>query len=371
MNEKKITSLESELEELRKEDYSLLDKQHGFMIDGILGGFKASIHKMHYTLFKQLMLGILSGVIFGFGYTGCVIAINALPYGSGFANIMLGIFFPGCIILITYLGGGLYTSHVLATIPMLKKTIKVSDYFKGIIGILIGNWIGTLCFVVLFMMAGGIDMKVGGKSILVEAYNLGLHKLYNVGDQMLEGTSITAKAVFIAILAAFASGILCNFMVSSTLPLTNSSKHPVVAFFVIIFPIVFFAMSGYQHAPANSYFLWVLTGVQMFKDTIFLKDGVINTTLLGSTTEAQHVVKEIYECLSWANIMIFFAINLIPSLLGNWVSGAIFLPGILHLINKKYTDVFFKQARMDLIEAELKKVGSKNVTKITKTKARK
>lgn len=359
MKKNEINNIEAEIESLKKEDYQVLKQQNGFMVDGILGGFRMSIHKMTYTFIKQVLLGILSGVIIGFGYTACLVAINALPHGSGFASIMIGIFFPGCIILITYLGGGLYTTHVVATIPMMKKTIKVKSYIKGIFGVLLGNYLGTLIFVLIFSLAGGLTMTIGGRSLLIEAYSLGVHKLYSVGEQILQGNFITSSAVLISLLAAFASGILCNFMVSATLPLTNSSKHPVVALLVIIFPILFFAMSGFQHGPANSYFLWIMVIVQIFQDIVFSAD-------------VTQLAVDIRGILMWETILLFATVCLIPSLLGNWISGALLLPGILHLTNKKYTEIFFKKARLAFLEKELIQLNNQNdLKKINKQKKQK
>ncbi|ARU92098.1 formate/nitrite transporter [Spiroplasma clarkii] len=356
MDNQNIKKIEAEIAQLRSEDYELLDERHGFMVDGLLGGFKAAIHKMHYTFFNQILLGILGGVILAFGYTACIVAVNSTPFGSGFANVLLGLFFPGCLILITYLGGGLFTSHVVSTIPMFKKTIKVSDYLKGIFGVLLGNWVGTLLFIIVFILAGGLEMKIGGKSVVVQAYYLGMHKMYGVGDSLLEGHALTFKVILIAAIAAFASGMLCNFMVSSTLPLTNSSKHPVVALMVIFFPIVFFAMSGYQHSPANSYFMWIIFIVDIMKDNVFASGET--TPLLGGGAGAL-ATAEIYNSINGATGFIFFAVNLVPSVLGNWVSGAILLPGILHLINKKYTEPFFKRERILFLEEKLHKANLK------------
>ncbi|AHI52590.1 formate/nitrite transporter family protein [Spiroplasma culicicola] len=342
MNEKQL-KIQNEIDKLKQVDFSSLEQSHGFMADGIVGGFKSAIHKMHYTFVKQILLGILSGIIIGFGYVACLIAMLGLPeHWAGFGNVMLGIFFPGCIILITFLGGGLYTSHVVATIPMFKKTVYVSDYLKGIFGVMLGNFAGTLIFVMIFAMAGGLDMKINDIGIFEKAYDMGLHKLYRFES------SKTFSAVVLSVLAALTSGILCNIMVSATLPLTSSSKHPVGALFVIIFPITFFAMSGYQHGPANTFFFW-----SMIVSNIFPPEMGENSIL--------HNEPQILD------VVYFFFINLIPTFIGNWIGGAIFLPGLLHLINKEYTDVFFKKARLEFLEEKMTRITTKLNNKANKS----
>ncbi|QEH61544.1 formate/nitrite transporter [Spiroplasma chinense] len=329
---KKSVKIQDEINQLEKEDFSVLDKEHGFMVAGILGGFSAAIHKMEYLFIKQILLGVLGGIILAAGYTAVVFATVTKP---GMDPIFLGILFPGCIITITFLGGGLYTSHVVSTIPTIKKTIFVEDYLKGILGVLLGNFLGTLFFVIIFTLAGAHT----NSAVFAKAYSMGIHKMFEAGE------SNSAKTIVISVIAVFASGILCNIMVSSTLPLTSASKNTLAPFFLFLFPIAFFVISGYQHAPANTFFLWMMISENIFH---FGSDALQNT---------YHINEQ------WVDIVKYIFINLIPAILGNWVGGAIILPGILHLINSDITNVFFKKERLKFLNHQLGRIQEKEEAK--------
>ena len=328
--EKKIRA---EIEELKKLDYSLLDETESFMLNGLLNGFISSINKIRVTFYKQVLLGILSGIILGFGYTACIVASNSLPQflkESGLGNILMGLIFPGCIILITFLGGGLFTSHVVATIPWLKKAVTTKEYLNGIFGVLIGNLLGTLVFVIVFLVGGGLLLKIGSNnssvSFMDAAYESGIKKLYELSSFVKSNSNnYTSKIIFLSILYSFGGAILCNIMVSSTLQLTNSTKNHAAVFLLMIFPIFFFVISGYQHGPANTFFFWIIIARNIFNP------------------ENSHVTE----------IILFLFVSLIPTLFGNWVGGSFVIPGILSLVNKKHTNLLFKKERITLLKNKL------------------
>ncbi|QHX36065.1 hypothetical protein STIUS_v1c05110 [Spiroplasma sp. TIUS-1] len=356
--QKKLSKLEYE-NQLKNMDYEKVMTGHGYMTDGIIGGFAASIHKMEYTFFKQVLLGVLSGFIIGFGYTACTYAVMSLGGDNAamMERMIMAIIFPFCIVLITFLGGGLYTSHVLATIPTMKGAVKIDHYIRGIFGVLLGNILGTGIFVSIAAMAGILEDSV----FLGKAHDIGIHKLYNIGhvidehkyteeilsdlfpnlsqeakDRILQlksaqdfdtpGFDITIKDVVLTMLFCLGSGILCNIMVSSTLPLTASTKNSSTTVIIICLPIFLFVMMGLQHGPANTFFLW-----------IFVWELFLNAGQDGFHVNTQMVI-----------IGSFIFANVIPTLIGNWIGGGIVLPGLLHLINIKYTSVYFAKTKYDM-----------------------
>ncbi|AKX34511.1 formate/nitrite transporter [Spiroplasma litorale] len=341
----KIDKLEMEIKELKNYDYSLLDGEHSFMLCGTLGGFKASIKKIQYTMIKQILLGLMSGVIIGFGYVACITAMHGLP--ENLEALVLGAIFPGCIILITFLGGALFTSHSLATIPMFKGCVSGREYIKAIFSVLIGNFLGTLIFALAYVAAGAFH-NTDPDSIAEKIYTTGVHKLYGVGDQIM-GTLVLGT-VLLTILHSFFSGILCNLAVSSTLPLTSATKSPTSAILLLIFPILYFAIGGFQHGPANSFFMWM-----MLLECIFKQDWA------GTNPKVSP---------EFIHVLIFFGLSTIPTLLGNWVGGSFLMAGILHAINKKYTDLLFKQLRLERL-AKVIKITKKSVVQLEQKKVHK
>lgn len=342
----KNNNIEDEIKALKEQDYGVLDAQHSFMVDGVLGGFKAAIHKLHYTFIKQILLGIMSGVIIGFGYVACIIAMVSLK-GTGFeafGTILLGFIFPGCIIMITFLGGGLFTSHVFSTIPVFKGCGSRRLYLKGIFGVLLGNFAGTFIFVALFSAAGGLWRN---EDFLTKVYDMSIHKLYLVGHEMTNGEKITGFAILATVGIGIASGILCNMMVCSTLPLASTTKNSAAVILLMIFPIAYFAIGGFQHGPANTFFMWMLLFISIFNPEIHA--GSANAEI-------------------W-HVFLFIAISTLPTLIGNWLGGAIILPGTLYLINKEYASVLFKKIKLEYLEEKsgsFKERVEKQVKKLKK-----
>ncbi|WP_338983112.1 formate/nitrite transporter family protein [Spiroplasma endosymbiont of Othius punctulatus] len=373
--QKKLSKAEYE-NQLKNMDYDKVMHGHGYMTDGILGGFSASIHKMEYTFIKQILLGIFSGFIIGFGYTACTYAVMNLGADQNLVErLVMAIIFPFCIVLITFLGGGLYTSHVLATIPTMKGCIKIDHYLKGIFGVLLGNIVGTFLFVSLAAMSGILE----DDAFISKAHDIGIHKMYNIGHVIsewrlgggehfqywlalpenteiaagtpeaaiaayekfvadnnlgrlfetnfdLEGFDISISDVLLTMLFCLGSGILCNIMVSSTLPLTASTKYASATVIIICLPIFLFVMIGLQHGPANTFFLW-----------IFVWELILS---IGDPNFQMNTQIVIIACFIFANVL--------PTLLGNWIGGGLILPGLLHIINIKYTSVFFAKTKYDM-----------------------
>jgi hypothetical protein len=108
---------------------------------------------------------------------------------------------------------------------------------------------------------------------------------------------------------SFFSGILCNILVAGTVWSTMATKHSIAKIFLIYFPIWLFAIVGFQHVTANSIifsFGWTHADSPMLE---LVGQGVFDTPI----TLADWTFRS-------------FFINMIPAMIGNWLSGAIFLP---------------------------------------------
>jgi len=320
----KVLNLDEEIDRLQKNDYSSLEVSHGFMTDGTLGGFKAAIDKMNHGFLTQFGLGLLAGMIIGLGYGAALSVTSQIndPNLAWVKTLLIGLIFPGAILLITFLGGGLFTSHSLATIPMFKGAVGQNRYWKSLAGVYLGNICGTGVLVLVLALTGVYNKAgvKGNSSFAFEAVDIGIHKLYNVGDAVVKDRSITAGDCFLTMLYVFASGLLCNLLVSATLPITSSTKSNGTASLVMLFAIAYFSLAGYQHSPANSFFFWS-----------FVVDAA-----LGSKNNVH----------SGTLALLFIPFNLIPALIGNWVGGGLVLPGILYLTQKKYVLTLFDELKL-------------------------
>lgn len=255
-----LVAYAKECEELEKLDFTKLQTAEGYLQQATLGGFLAAIKKLRLKALQQFMMGIIGGLIIGFGVTCCLAAILALPtkYQSGFGMLFFAIIFAACMVLIIFAGGGLFTSHVVATIPALKKIIHPSDYFKGIFLVLLGNAMGTLFFTILIYAAGLSQLKIGvdqQQTILEKAYEVAMAKMFFAYDKASGSFLVTTKTITLVIVTAFASGFLCNIMVSSTVFLSNALNKGTIILFVSFLPFFFFSFIGFQQAPTNTLFI--------------------------------------------------------------------------------------------------------------------
>jgi formate transporter len=168
-------------------------------------------------------------------------------------TLMVGIVFPPAIWMITFLGGALFTSHVVATIPVIKGVVRRSNYFKALGAVYLGNLSGTGFIVLLIGLTGALN-ATGDNTILGNMLHFGDGKLYDVRQSYGTERGITAGDVFLTIMYVFFSGILCNLCVSATLPITFTTRSRGTASAVMFFAVFYFAVAGYQHSPANTFF---------------------------------------------------------------------------------------------------------------------
>ncbi|KAF5279598.1 hypothetical protein FQR65_LT15346 [Abscondita terminalis] len=205
--------LNKELEKLEKVDTSIIEGEHGYMVDGILGGFKSAVDKMKYVFYKQLLLGMIAAMIIIITYVACLNVTQSIE-APGLKQLVIGWVFPAALVVITLLGGGFLTTHVVAAIPTIKKIVRVDTYFKNVGTIFLGNIIGAFIVVTLVYLAGMMDENSG---LGLELHNISLKKLtylvdttgHNAeGNHLYSLKDLNASNVAKTILAVFASGIL-------------------------------------------------------------------------------------------------------------------------------------------------------------------
>ncbi|WP_342268685.1 formate/nitrite transporter family protein [Spiroplasma endosymbiont of Aspidapion aeneum] len=285
-------------------------------VEGTIGSFKAAIDKMKYSFLKQINLGVLGGAILALAYVACISATLGVKT-AGISNLINGVIFPAGIVLITFLGGGLYTSHVVAVIPTIRGAVKFSKFLYGIFGVFIGNFIGTGIIALLIYSCGLFD---NGQAFASAAFNLATHKMYGFGTYLNKNGTADWSLASKSMLACFASGILCNLLVSATLPATYSTKSDTTKIMLLFFLILFFIASGFQHSPANTFVFWILFFESITKVIIVPGHFVI-----------------IMYCFD------FLTINIIFSFIGNFIGGGLLTPGILYVINREHMNNIFNK----------------------------
>ena len=249
--------------------------------------------KVAYGKLKTFILAIAAGAFIAFGAQGSLTAMagtDALAFG--FAKLLGGIVFSTGLMLIVFTGSELFTGNVLIGISVLKKRTTVAQLIRNWILVYLGNFVGALIVATLIYLAN--------------AYH-GTNEVLGV-----LGLKVAYGKVNLTSSQAFASGILCNWLVCMAVWLAAAAKDVAGKILAILFPITTFAMSGYEHCVANMY---------MISNGLFVKTSEAVVAASGFTPEQ----------LSTLNLKAFLIDNLIPVTMGNIVGAFIFVVGIFWL----------------------------------------
>lgn len=252
----------------------------------------AGCGKAKLTTLQQLILGILAGTFIALGGVFSQVASHSIT-NFGVSKLVGGAVFPIGLILVIICGAELFTGNCLMVVPILDGKIGFGAMFKNWIVVYIANFIGSVLIAFLAYSAGVFALdsgKVGGTIIKVASTKAGLPF----------GT-------------AFASGILCNFLVCLAVWGAAAAKDIIGKIAIIWFPIMTFVTCGFEHSVANMYFLTA---------GIFAKSNAAFVHASGVASE---------KLVSGSGIIS----NLIPVTLGNIVGGALFV-GIAYYVVYKY-----------------------------------
>ncbi len=236
------------------------------------------------------ILAILAGAYIGFGaFLATMVSHDTAAHlGVGVAKFLSGSVFSVGLMLVVIGGAELFTGNNLMIIPCMSKKVTPFHLAKNWIVVYIGNFMGSLLFVLLVYFSG--LWKINSNLVGAAALNIANLK------------------VNLPIGEAFARGVLCNWLVCLAVWIAISAQNTIGKIFGVYFPIMAFVASGYEHSIANMYFIPI--GI-LLKG----KSQVVTAPLLIDVSN-----------LTWAH---FLVDNLVPVTLGNIVGGAIFV-GLLY-----------------------------------------
>ncbi|WP_425378140.1 formate/nitrite transporter family protein [Spiroplasma endosymbiont of Polydrusus pterygomalis] len=259
--------------------------------DSFVNIYKYALKKGNGPFYKTFLMGLAAGLFIGFGYIAAITATkgdwNNIPIGL--KSLVFGLVFTVAITMIVFLGGEMFTSNSLALIVVIKKQLNVGRFVSNLFIVLNGNFIG--CLIMAGLTAWGGFLNHTPDSITDFYYNT-----INLIDGKLKH----------AWWENFGSAILCNFLVAGSIYAAHTTKSSIAKLFVVNLIIMAFAISGFSHVVANSY-LWFLQ--------LFLK-------IFGTSG-------------GWSEFGIFAYNVQLPSLIGNFLSGGIFLPFLYYFIYRK------------------------------------
>ncbi|PAK21313.1 hypothetical protein CJJ23_02655 [Mycoplasmopsis agassizii] len=261
-----------------------------------------STAKATMVWWRIVIMGILGTVYMGLAYVGYIkvaaqfltpesIALAASagaakqiafePGGILLASFML----PIGVVLIVFLGGSLFASDSINMIAVFSQVIKVRTMFRKWLIVLTANVMGG--FLIAFVMWWG--------------------NVFNARDIKVIAFIVEAKTEtewWMVIGNSFAANIIVAGMIWASLATSN----PVGKIAIIMLPFGLFVLTGFNLVVSNAI---------VFAFAILSNDRVAPWL----TEPGEWIGRAIY-------------INFFPSALGNWLSGALFLPGLYYLLIK-------------------------------------
>lgn len=312
-----------------------------------LGTFESSMRKANKKAIVTFCEGILGGFFISLAYITAILIVKDLEQ-SGIKLMLMALVFPIAIILITFIGGCLFTSNCIGFLNMALKNVRAKNFFKNLFIAYCGNCTGTFIAALITLIIGLVIPIYGNQTIdhnyfANESSNMFIKKIWTIGEylQNYPTKEIDAKLFFYVFFSNLFSAILCNILIASTLYFTYSTKNAAAICIMFIFDIFAFVIGGFQHSVANTYLFWlnVFEGSTPWFKPFLLSNGT-------------------YSSINPSTIAYFFSANLIPSIIGNFLGGGILLPGVIYLIHKDKIKSFSKE----LLEREQKLSLKENIT---------
>lgn len=307
-----------------------------------LGTFEASMRKANKKTFITFCEGILGGFFISLAYITAILVVKDVNQ-AGIKLLLMALVFPIAIMLITFIGGCLFTSNCIGFLNLVLKNIKSKNFIKSLIVAYCGNCVGTFIAALITLLIGLVIPLYGDQTIdhnyfASEASSIFIKKIWTIGEYLQTGKTINAKMFFFVFFSNLFSAIICNILIASTLYFTYATKNAAAISIMFIFDILAFVIGGFQHSVANSYLFWlnIFQGSMPSFKPFLLSDG--NYTNINPLT-----------------IAYFFSANLIPSIIGNFIGGGVFLPGMVYFIHKDKIKEFSKE----LLEREKNKLTLK------------
>lgn len=257
--------------------------------------------KVNLPFPKMVLLGIMAGAFIALGAATSSTAAHAVS-NVGLSRFVAGAIFPVGLMLITFIGGELFTGNCLTSMGAMDHRFSWGKVARDLCIIWLSNLIGALIIVCLTYYSGNLD------------YSAGLLGAYSIKVALGKATITPLKGI--------TSGILCNILVCAAILMGAAAKNISGKVWAIFFPIMAFVVGGFEHCVANMFYI----PMGMLAAT--------NDTYVAKAAEAYGITADQLANLSVAG---FFA-NQIPVTIGNILGGMIFvgLPCYLaHCKNKK------------------------------------
>ncbi|WP_028857661.1 formate/nitrite transporter family protein [Psychrilyobacter atlanticus] len=240
-----------------------------------------AIKKTKTKSLKIFVLGIMGGIFIALGFIAYITVTQSLGANvdPGLSKLLGAAVFPVGLMLVLFVGGSLFTGNNLAFIAYITGDSSFKDVLRNWIVVWLGNFVGSAFLAWVAIVAG----------------------VFKSAPMAAKVVAIAEGKVHLGFAQAVASGFLCNVVVALAIWMTFAATDVTGKLWICWFPIMMFALSGYQHVVAN---MFVITaGWMVSPETISISNMFMN--------------------------------NYIPVTIGNVLSGGIFVPVIYYWLYLK------------------------------------
>ena len=242
---------------------------------------KTSICKASAPIWKLFILGIVAGVLIGFGAVASSTAAHAIS-NVGLVRLVTGTVFPIGLVMVVLLGTELFTGNCLMITAVYARQITVTKLLRNWVVVYIGNFVGAVLLAACMAFFGQLD--IGG------------------GDLAAYTAKLAASKASLSWQNALALGVFCNILVCIAVYLGSTAQDTAGRIMGLFLPIFGFVVAGFEHSVANMYYIpaGIFANMNAAYSDLIVQAG-IDTSVLNFGT--------------------FFVNNLIPVTIGNIIGG--------------------------------------------------
>lgn len=241
----------------------------------------------------------LSGVMIAMGAVASSVAAHTAG-DAGTIRLITGLIFPVGLIMTSVTGAELFTGNCLLMMPALARKLHILNLFRVMGIVYLGNFIGAFGVAVGTYFCGILD------------YSDGL-----LGAFMIKITMAKAELSFSQNII---SGILCNILVCVAVFMALCARDIIGKTWAIYFPMMLFAIAGFEHCVANMYYFAI--GLMVNNNPEYVRIAI----------ERFGYSAERLEILTIKNAVFG---NLLPVTIGNLIGGMIFVGFPMYYLHKE------------------------------------
>jgi len=262
------------------------------------GNIKAGVTKANLNIWKMIFMGVMAGGFIAFGGEASNVAAHAIT-NVGLARVVAGLIFPVGLMMIVLVGGELFTGNCLLIMDIMDKKVTVAQVIRNLVVVYFSNMLGAFIVTALTFWSRQFNYSSG----LLGAYTIKVA----VGKCSLD------------FFPAFCSGILCNILVCIAILMAGTAKDIIGKLFAILFPILAFVTSGFEHCVANMFYIPAGILAATNPDYVRMAEEAYGLT-----------ADQIHSALSFSG----YLSNLGPVTLGNIIGGMVCVGIVFYEINK-------------------------------------